>query len=79
MTTSVWIKFDNENQKKIFQHIKSNKQEQQEDVIQFTDSHICNGQLPIAVVPIQMKCYIPTDITANHIASFELHFIPSLL
>lgn len=71
VTPPIWIKFDLENQKRISDHVKSTRL----DGIQFTDSHILNGNLPIVVIPSQLCCFVMVDMATNQLSRLELTFL----
>lgn len=68
--TPIWIKFDDENQKRISEHVKSTSL----DGIQLNDSHICNGQFPIVVIPSQLCCYVLNGMVTSQ-SFLQLNFI----
>ncbi|GAA5812898.1 hypothetical protein MFLAVUS_006358 [Mucor flavus] len=71
MTPIVWVRFDNENQKLISDHVRSSL-----PVVQFFDSHIGAFRVLITVIPAQRACYIPI---ANQLSRLNLNYIPSHL
>ncbi|KAL9555825.1 hypothetical protein MBANPS3_002195 [Mucor bainieri] len=70
--TQVWYRFDNENQTKILEHVRHPN-----GILQVTDSHLGQGQVPIVVLPFQRICYYPTDASLHQLACLELSFMPS--
>lgn len=72
--TQVWYRFDNENQTKILEHVSHPN-----GILQVTDSHMGQGQVPIVVLPFQRICYYPTDATLHQLACLELSFMPSTI
>lgn len=70
--TQVWFRFDNENQRKIHEHVSLPN-----GVLQLTDSHFGGSQVPMVVLPFQRVCYYPTDVTLNQLACLELSFMPA--
>lgn len=71
MTPIVWVRFDNENQKRISDHVRSSL-----PVVQFFDSHIGAFRVLVTVIPAQRACYIPI---ANQLSRLNLNYIPSHL
>lgn len=70
--TQVWFRFDNENQRKIHEHVSLPN-----GILQLTDSRFGGGQVPMVVLPFQRVCYYPTDVTLNQLACLELSFMPT--
>jgi hypothetical protein len=70
--TQAWFRFDNENQRKIHEHVSLPN-----GVLQLTDSHFGGGQVPMVILPFQRICYYPTDVTLNRLACLELSFMPA--
>jgi hypothetical protein len=78
-TPDVWVRLDNENQKKIMKHIKSMTSffGEKNDTIEFRDSHFFHGQYPISVAPLQKTCFVPTDAALNQIVCLPFAYIPT--
>lgn len=72
--TQAWYRFDNENQTKILEHVSHPN-----GILQVTDSHLGQGQIPMVVLPFQRICYYPTDASLNQLACLELSFMPSAI
>ncbi|GAA5801807.1 hypothetical protein HPULCUR_007261 [Helicostylum pulchrum] len=71
MTPTVWVRFDNENQKLISDHVRSTL-----PVVQFFDSHIGRFTVLVTVIPAQRACFVPI---ANQLSRLNLNYIPSHL
>ncbi|KAI8636285.1 hypothetical protein BD408DRAFT_448551 [Parasitella parasitica] len=72
--TQAWYRFDDENQRKILEHVSCPN-----GVLQLTDSHFNGGQVPMVVLPFQKICYYHTSLTMNQLACLELSFMPTAI
>lgn len=75
---SLWIVFDYANQHKLTQYTHQIYHNPGADQgVEFFDSHVHNGRLPVLVLPSRQCGYYPTNFTGEHIASLHVICIPN--
>ncbi|KAI7865269.1 hypothetical protein BDF14DRAFT_1744371 [Spinellus fusiger] len=71
--SNVWKAFDYDNQIKLFEHVNETQHPTDMDQgVEFFDTHIKHGILPVLVVLSQQLGYYPTDLTGDIILKVKI-------